>query len=100
MARKTGIFKSVGALAQTTLNSTESVIGSTLNTVDESMQAIAGVARQFNNDCKGDLIESVVDLAQTTNTAVTRLRELNYSDVQISAMLPDSHLHTQPTISA
>jgi len=97
MARKTGIFASVGALAQTTLNSTESVLGSTLNTVDESMQAIAGVAKQFNNDCRGDLVESVVELAQITNNAVDRLRDLNYSDAQIALMLPDAHIHSQPT---
>jgi hypothetical protein len=86
---KRGIFKSVGRLTTTTLDKTESVAYSSLDTVDESMQAVSKTFKAFNNDAKEDLLDSILSLSKKKREVYDELIELGYDEEAATAMVND-----------
>ena len=80
MQNKRGIFKSVGRLTTTTLDKTESVTYSTLDTVDSSMQAVSKTFKAFNNDASEDLLDSILSLNKKKREVYDQLIDLGYEE--------------------
>lgn len=87
MARKPGVigrtYTRVGSITDNTLGSLDSGIGS----VHLGIQGLSPIAREFVNDSKADLTESILNLARTRKSAEAELIELGYSDVEVAEML-------------
>lgn len=87
MAKKTGLFARANNLVSTTLEESESTIGSALRTVSSTMAIMPTVAEEFHNDSKESLIESRVNLATTKSKAGDSLKALGYSTEEIEEIL-------------
>lgn len=91
---KRKLFGSVIALAETTIEKTESVLYETLNSIEYGAKSLTNVMEEFHNDTMIDVLDSRLAVAEKLETCNSRLKTLGFSQASDQGLLHINRRHT------